>query len=66
MRTKKTDYGAWISNIGERDFWQNVRVPKMGANGDVGKLREAIRLGRTGKKVAAYTLLAQYHQTTAR
>lgn len=54
------DYPDRISDIQERDFWSILRTGS--GTGVSPLLRDAIRLGRKGARLAAYQNLAAYHR----
>ncbi|MCK4623756.1 MAG: hypothetical protein KAV00_00460, partial [Phycisphaerae bacterium] len=58
MKSKR--YPDSICDISEKDFWSHVRVPSKGEG--IEHLVKAVRLGRAGRKDAAYKALAEYHR----
>ncbi|MDY7009604.1 MAG: heparinase II/III family protein [Planctomycetota bacterium] len=56
---KSKDYPDSICDISEKDFWSHIRAPARGEG--IEHLTEAVRLGLTGRKDAAYKALAEYH-----
>ncbi len=57
---KSKNYPDSICDISEKDFWSHIRVPSTGEG--VEHLAKAVRLGRAGRKAAAYKALAEYHR----
>ena len=58
------DYPDFICDISERNFWGELRASR--GRGETDLLQRAIRLGRAGKKSAAYEQLAEYHRHSLR
>lgn len=59
---KSKNYPDSICDISEQDFWSHVRVQARGEG--IEHLAKAVRLGRSGRKDAAYKALAEYHRVT--